>query len=344
MKNICIILIGLSCYACSPKLLTPTLTEQQSTTESLIIGLSPLNEQVVWASGTNGTILRTLNGGTTWETFQYKKADTLQFRDIHSLNNKEAIVLSIGEGKASQLFHFHEDNGWTQVYEMPHEEGFLDAMDFWENGHGIAYGDSFDEKPFLLKTEDFGKSWKRIAKSSLPDAGAGEGGFAASGTCVETAEDGRVWVGTGAGGNARVLHSSDYGQNWEAIATPMIKGEAAGITSIRYANEKLFITGGDLAISDQYTENIFVSEAKVIDWKSIKQPITKGAFYGGAIQELGNQMIWVVCGPNGADIWLGEQKGWQNISQENLWTVDLLPNGEGWLAGRSGNIYKLSVH
>src|SRR5947209_10522094 len=46
-----------------------TLTPQNSGfTDRRVFGISPVDEGVVWASASGGTWLRTVNGGSTWET------------------------------------------------------------------------------------------------------------------------------------------------------------------------------------------------------------------------------------------------------------------------------------
>jgi hypothetical protein len=40
----------------------PLLESQFSGTDQLLIGLSPVNERVVWTSGMGGTVLRTVDG------------------------------------------------------------------------------------------------------------------------------------------------------------------------------------------------------------------------------------------------------------------------------------------
>ncbi|MDH5609365.1 MAG: hypothetical protein OEY56_07785, partial [Cyclobacteriaceae bacterium] len=225
---------SLTAVACRPEPPGYDLHQQDSHTSALLIGLSVIDDEVAWASGTDATILRTIDGGGNWEVFRYEEADTLQFRDIHAFSSQEAVVLSVGNGGASQVFRFDVDSGWTRTFQMDDDRGFLDAFDFWPDGQGLAYGDSFDEKPYLLKTEDMGATWFRLAGSLLPDAGPGEGGFASSGTCVETGADGKAWVGTGAGGNARLFFTPDYGDHWEILSTDMVTGEAAGITSVRF--------------------------------------------------------------------------------------------------------------
>src|SRR5215467_4575310 len=49
-----------------PLIHQPTLTPQDSGTTSGLIAVSPVNPQVVWASGRNGTFTVTTDGGETW--------------------------------------------------------------------------------------------------------------------------------------------------------------------------------------------------------------------------------------------------------------------------------------
>src|SRR5437899_1265116 len=79
-------------------------TEQASGTTALLIAVSPVNERVVWASGSRGTWLRTTDGGTTWRSGQVAGADSLQFRDVYAVDANVASVLSIGSGSQSRIY------------------------------------------------------------------------------------------------------------------------------------------------------------------------------------------------------------------------------------------------
>ncbi|PTB97557.1 hypothetical protein C9994_02415 [Marivirga lumbricoides] len=333
-----------SLVGCQKKTILFESENIESGTQALLIGLDVLDEETIWASGTNATLLKSTNGGDSWQVFQYTEADTLQFRDVQGLNQKEAIVLSAGEGKASQIFHFHEDNGWKRVYQMQNEKGFLDAIQFWTNGTGLAYGDAIDSSAFILKTTDFGKTWERLPKEKSPIARKGEGGFASSGTNIVSIEGGEAWIGTGAGSSSRIFYTSDYGESWKAYKTPMVKGEAAGITSVRYEAGRLYITGGDLSIEDSYTNNLYYSVDKGKNWNEIPQPITKGAFYGSALASYADQLLYLVTGPQGADVWIEEQYEWMNLSNLNLWTAAFINQNTAILAGRNGEIIKISFY
>lgn len=347
LRSILIVLLFLSFVACQRPENTSisfSLTEQQSGTDALLIAMSILDEETVWMSGTKSTFIRTQDGGNSWELFSHPEVDTFQYRDIHAFDDESVVLLSIGEGASSQIHLYSAADGLETTFVMDHPKGFLNSIDFWDDRTGLAYGDSFDGKPYVLKTEDGGHSWNRIDPNALPDAPEGEGGFASSGSCISIQPGGLAWIGTGAGGNARVLKTTDFGQSWTSYKTPIIKGDAAGITSIHFRNENHgLIAGGDLAKTDVYTENLAFSIDGGESWVLTEQPETTGAFYGSDLISMKGKTVVVASGPNGADITFDAGQTWNTISQENLWVTDLHQDGYGWLAGREGRIVKLEL-
>ena len=67
-------------------------------------GLSVVSSSVVWASGSQGTVLRTVNGGATWQNVGPPGTETLQFRDIEAFDASNAVILSIGPGEESRIY------------------------------------------------------------------------------------------------------------------------------------------------------------------------------------------------------------------------------------------------
>jgi len=345
MKHLFIILLVLS-LACAKTPPPFLITTQSSNTNSLLIGLQVVNENIVWASGTNSTILRTTNGGEKWETYKYTEVDSLQFRDIHAWDSEKAVVLSAGDGNQSGIYLFSaSDSSWTKTFSMSYSDGFLDALNFWDREKGIAFGDAVNGKPFILFTNDGGQNWQEVDRDNVPQARDGEGGFAASGTNIAVRPGGIAMIGTGAGGNARLLYTTNYGQNWDARETPMVKGEAAGITSVRFINDqKGIIVGGDLTVKDAYTDNLFITDSRGAVWYPMARPYTKGAFYGSAYVKFNNQEVILITGPQGADISYDLGKTWSLVLNKNLWSCDIHPSGNGWLVGQKGAIFKMELN
>src|SRR4029077_13777080 len=71
---------------------------------SRLRGVSAVDARTVWASGANGTILRTADGGATWQKLTIDGADNLDFRDIDAIDANTAYALSIGPGPASRIY------------------------------------------------------------------------------------------------------------------------------------------------------------------------------------------------------------------------------------------------
>src|SRR5206468_7205586 len=79
-----------------PLIHQPTLTPQDSGTTNGLIAVWPVNPQVVWASGRNGTFTRTTDGGQTWNAGVVPGAEELQFRDVQAFSASVAYLMSIG--------------------------------------------------------------------------------------------------------------------------------------------------------------------------------------------------------------------------------------------------------
>src|SRR5947209_5383244 len=79
-------------------------TPQKSGTDARLRGLSVVDANVVWASGTKGTVLRTIDGGANWQKKVVPGAGDLDFRDIEAFDARRAVVLAIGEGEKSRIY------------------------------------------------------------------------------------------------------------------------------------------------------------------------------------------------------------------------------------------------
>ena len=137
-----------------------TLTEQNSGTNESLIAISILDDSTVWMSGKNSTFLRTKDGGQNWEKFQHPTIKTFQYRDIHAFDQDNVVLMSVGNGNESQIHLYSAQTGWDFLevaFVMDHPDGFLDSIAFWDKSNGLAYGDSFDNKPYILKTDNGGK-------------------------------------------------------------------------------------------------------------------------------------------------------------------------------------------
>src|SRR3954467_11427562 len=120
----------------------PTWTTQQSNVTHRLRGISAVNERVIWASGAGSTVLRTMNGGETWQRVQVT-TDQLDFRDVDASDENTAYILSIGNESASRIYKTTNAGAtWTLQFKNEDERVFVDAMSFWDPNNGIVIGDS----------------------------------------------------------------------------------------------------------------------------------------------------------------------------------------------------------
>jgi photosystem II stability/assembly factor-like uncharacterized protein len=145
--------------------LAQSFTVQNSTSTENLRGLSAVSSSVIWASGTHGTYLRTLDGGTTWTAGHVVGAEALDFRDVQAFSADEAYLLAAGPGEQSRIYRTADaGKTWALQFTNTEPKGFYDCMGFWDRTHGIALGDPVDGEFELITTED-GEHWLRKAHS-----------------------------------------------------------------------------------------------------------------------------------------------------------------------------------
>jgi photosystem II stability/assembly factor-like uncharacterized protein len=152
---------------------------------------------IVWASGSNGVILRSTNDGATWKKLSVAGGGEPDFRDIEGFDSNTAYLMSSGDGDKSRIYKT-TDGGktWKLEYSDKRPGFFLDALACARQNHCYALSDPVEGKFLVLITED-GEHWKELPRDKMPAALPGEGAFAASGSALPLCEDGSIYFGTG---------------------------------------------------------------------------------------------------------------------------------------------------
>jgi photosystem II stability/assembly factor-like uncharacterized protein len=311
---------------------------QNSKTDVPLRGISAVSSKVAWASGAKGTVLRTIDGGETWETLAIVGADSLDFRDIQAFDQNTAFVLSIGPGDQSRIYKT-SDGGriWQRQFTNSDPKAFYDCFAFWDSTHGIAVSDSVDGKFPLIATSD-GMTWSPVTIKNMPAALPSEGAFAASGTCIATFGKSDVWFGTG-GPAARVFHSADRGKNWTVAETPIIHGAASqGIFSLAFWTTKDGVAvGGDYKEPSKNENVAAVTHDGGKTWTLASKPQLG---YRSAVAA-GSSHTLVAVGTSGADISHDSGNSWTPLFKEDLNALTLV-GSSGWAVGPGGKI--VTVH
>ncbi|MDE3162197.1 MAG: hypothetical protein KGL64_02965 [Acidobacteriota bacterium] len=125
---------------------------QESGATAGLRGIDSVNGTVAWASGTGGTVLRTIDVGAHWTRCATPDADkdgaTMDFRGVQAWDAQTAIVMASGPGDKSRLYKTEDGcRTWTLVLRNTDPDGFYDAVVFWDRKHGILLGDPVTQIP-----------------------------------------------------------------------------------------------------------------------------------------------------------------------------------------------------
>jgi photosystem II stability/assembly factor-like uncharacterized protein len=309
-------------------------TKQNAGTDASFRSIHAVSKKVVWAGGSKGIILRTINGGGTWQTIHIKTAESLDFRDIYGVNDKIVYAMSAGKAEDGAAKVFKTIDGgatWTVVLHRTEKGVFFDSMDFWNEKEGIIIGDPIDDKPFIIRTLDGGETWQRIEKDKLPTVLEGEASFAASGTCIATKPNGSAWLNT----QSRVFFTPDKGETWQVYQTPFKQGLTSGIFGLHFWDEKQGIAvGGDYKNDKEKASNVAITHDAGKTWAFLANTQPEGLKESSWM--LPNKNLLVV-GTSGTS--LLDKNEWKAIDVESFHAISCFKDA-CWAIGGKGNLAK----
>jgi photosystem II stability/assembly factor-like uncharacterized protein len=326
---------------------------------------------VAWASGTNGTVLRTEDGGYVWQTCVVPPgAEKLDFRGVQGLDANTAIIMSSGKGDLSRLYKTTDGcHSWKLIFTNPDADGFWDALVANQSG-GLIVGDPVKGRFAIYGSsdEELGK-WERIGEGSdfkhfkfdlTPYEG--EGLFAASNSSAMGSPAMGAFFVTGGPKGAFFVYGgwNQHGASGHATATfaktslPLAEGQSAGAfsfsCSVRSTSRpklSCITVGGDYLKPDSsrgtaaYTPNIDNLKRK---WTVSNTP-PHG--YRSSVAYDASTKTWITVGPNGTDISTDDGKNWRAVrpnaaldeaaDADRNWNAISLP----YVVGPKGRIGKL---
>ena len=334
MKFIILLLVVVSGYSAWAQTVKVIAANPQTS----LRGLSAVSDKLVWVSGSNGTVGRSVDSGKTWEWISVKNYEKRDFRDIEAFDESTAVIMAVGE-PAIILKTSDAGRSWKVVFCDSTRGMFLDAMDFQENGNGIVVGDPVHGRFFLAKTSNGGDDWSAIPFDQLPGADSGEACFAASGTNIRMLTAATSFFVSGG------LKSSLVVGN-KKISLPLLQGkQSTGANSLAFWLDKkekyglrLIVVGGDFDRDTLSERNCSYTDDGGLSWK---MPLSPPHGYRSCVSWFSKENL-ICCGTAGVDISKDRGLRWKLISKEGFHVCQKAKSGKSlFLAGSKGRIAKL---
>lgn len=327
-----------SCYNYDHKI-DLQFTELETNTDASLRGLFVVDENVVWASGSKGTVLVSADGGKTWKANKILGAAENDFRSIHAWDKNRAMVF----GVAGPAFGYLTENGgesWEVVFQDSIKGLFFNSLKFVDDNKGLAISDPINGKLFVIRTENGGKKWERV--NVISDVLEGEANFAASNSCIEFLPSGKAWIATG-GKVARVFYSDDFGKTWQVSNTPIVCGKSSsGIFSISFKNDNEGVIVGGTYDKPELNEDIAAYTTDGGKTWTLAETMPKE--YRSCVQffSKNRESLCLAIGKTGCDFSVDGGVNWIFISNESYYSIrfahDKLP---GFAVGANGKIARV---
>jgi len=335
---------------------------QDSGTTAGLRGIDSVDGTVAWASGTGGTVLKTIDGGAHWQKCAIPDAATdgatLDIRGVQAWDANTAIVMTSGPGDKSRLYKTKNGcHSWELIFTNPDEDGFFDAILRTTEGKLYVLGDPVKRTFALFQSEDLGETWYAAGELGR-DAQADEAPFAASNSELATYGP---YLLFGSGGSAAHVFAMGTkcspppgNPNGPAITNcvvgfhssdvPVVAGSpASGVFSLaaRQILAKngmltaiVVAVGGTYDHSDNAARTAAFSPDGGQHWTASTTP-PHG--YRSAVQWSEALKLWITVGTNGSDISRDDGKTWQPLDDGN-WNALSLP----FVVGPNGRIAQLN--
>src|SRR6185437_9945986 len=219
---------------------TATMTRAQWTlhdahTTADLRGIDNVGHGIAWASGTDGTILRTEDAGIVWQLCAKPPGgEHLDFRAIQAFDNSTAIIMSIGKGDLSRLYKTTDGcQSWHLLFTNPDPDGFWDALQFppapnpgappstrsgrvavsrvvARENYAFLLGDPVNGSFSIFETKDGGLHWDR-QKNFGAGVPLGAAVFAASNSSLVQYDGAEIF---GTGGHKGISHTTEGSKAW----------------------------------------------------------------------------------------------------------------------------------
>ncbi len=345
---------------------------QDSGTSADLRGIS-VDGGVAWASGSNGTVLRTEDGGYLWQACAVPPgAEHLDFRGIQAFDADTAIVMSSGKGDLSRLYETTDGcQTWKLILRNSDKGRSWDALYFDRHQWGWLLGNPVKGRLILYYSDDRGRTWLELRNKGLEAQAKDQGGFAVGNSSI-AGTSGAIEFGIGGNNGAFVysitktgicvedcdtedISQAEQHTEWAHQEVPIGNHSASsgvfslaarpGQTSSIWGAAAIVAVGGDsLKPDDQKSTAAFTIDGGKT-WQVAETPphgFRSAVAYDAATK------TWITVGPNGTDISTDDGRNWHALHPDPAlheppdadrdWNALSLP----FVVGPDGRIGKLN--
>lgn len=298
-------------------------------------GVRAVSDNLAWAVGTSGVVLKTVNGGNTWRVCTPTLTTATNY-GIDAFDSTTAWVTGTVGGSADVSIWKTTDGGATWVTQYNNPNGFGDALRFFNSSEGVYYG---DPDPFpssnweLMTTTNGGTNWVRLPQAYFPpaDSAAQEWGSANSMDIVGNGVWFNSYYGATSSNPVNIYRSTNKGQNRTSHPIPFPSGGNYGVLAFSS------VTNG--AIGSVNGDPGFTTDAEATwTFTTMSGSQFRGMTTGGG------QNLFIAVGSSGISYFSKNFGAWTALTTgttQTLRSVDATPN-VAWAVGNSGTILKLS--
>jgi len=187
----------------------PHWVAQTSPNTQILYSVSVLDTSRAWVAGAAGTVLKTLNGGTTWTATISSPGGEVY--NIAAIDVSKVLVATFSAGTTKIRRTQNGGLTWTDAYSDSSPGAFIDAITMFDATNGYAVGDPVAGLWTLLRTTDGGVSWSSAGTL------AQEGTETGWNNAMWWSDALHGWFGTNRG---RVYATVDGGTTWTSGVTP----------------------------------------------------------------------------------------------------------------------------
>ncbi|HEY1805573.1 MAG TPA: hypothetical protein VGG45_13945 [Terracidiphilus sp.] len=349
---------------------------EDSNTTADLRGIFNVGGGVAWASGSNGTVLRTEDGGYVWQNCAIPPgAEHLDFRGVQAFDANTAIVMSSGKGDLSRLYKTTDGcHTWKLVARNPDPEGFWDAVQAGDPESGenndreadraLLLGDSVNGELRVFEWKEGGEERElELSYQMRGKSETGEGSFAASNSVLQIAGTRQVdptWKyafrfasGTSAQSFISIVRDEKTAtcepcrEERLRVEIPMAQNtDSSGVFSFDFRTDLIGVAvGGDYKKPDSTVRTAVSSADGGQTWKRAQTP--PHGFRSAVAYDAASK-TWITVGPNGTDISTDDGRNWRALhpdaalheapDADKNWNALSLP----FVVGPHGRIGKLN--